>query len=135
MLKPESTGTDAVPDLPLEDGDRFIVPRTPAVVNVQGQVYSSNAFVYEHGLKTKDYMKLAGGPDRLADKKRSFVLRADGSVISEQYAHVDRAEIYPGDTIVVPPMLQKRALLRNLLDISSIVGQFGLGAAAVEVLK
>ena len=43
--------------------------------------------------------------------------------------------MFPGDTIVVPPQIEHRAILRDLLDISSIVGQFGLGAAAINVLK
>jgi hypothetical protein len=37
---------DAVPDLPLEDGDRFLIPRVPSNVTVQGQVYNANAFVF-----------------------------------------------------------------------------------------
>jgi polysaccharide biosynthesis/export protein len=101
QLKPDSLGVDSVPDLALEDGDRFVVPRIPSNVNVEGQVYSANAFVYKPG----------------------------------QYGKFDRAIIYPGDTIVVPPILQKRAILRNLVDIATIVGQFGLGLAAINVLK
>lgn len=135
QLKPDSQGVDAVPDLALENGDRFVVPRVPSNVTVEGQVYSANAFVYEPGLRTIDYLREAGGPDRQADKKREFVLRADGSVVSRQYGKFDKAIIYPGDTIVVPPMLQKRAILRNLVDVATIVGQFGLGIAAINVLK
>ena len=135
QLKPDSRGVDSVPDLALENGDRFVVPRVPSNVTVEGQVYSANAFVYEPGRRTIDYLREAGGPDRQADKKREFVLRADGSVVSRQYGKFEKAMIYPGDTIVVPPMLQKRAILRNLVDIATIVGQFGLGLAAINVLK
>ena len=46
-LKPDSRGVDSVPDLPLEDGDRFVVPRVPSTVIVEGQVYSANAFVFQ----------------------------------------------------------------------------------------
>ncbi|SNS23802.1 protein involved in polysaccharide export, contains SLBB domain of the beta-grasp fold [Granulicella rosea] len=134
-LTPDSHDIDSLPDLALEDGDRFVVPRLPSVVNVAGQVYSANAFVYSSGRRTIDYLRQAGGPDRQADAKRTFVIRADGSVFSNQYGKVDRALINPGDTIVVPLRLDRRAILRNLLDISNIVGQFGLGAAAIEVLK
>ena len=81
-LKPDSQGIESLPDLALEDGDRFVVPSVPAVVNVEGQVYSANAFVYELGRDSRAYLKLAGGPDRLADKKREFVLRADGHMRS-----------------------------------------------------
>jgi len=110
------------------------VPRVPSNVSVEGQVYSANAFVYERGRRAIDYLREAGGPDRQADKGRSFVLRADGSVFSQQYGKVDKATIFPGDTIVIPPRLEKRAILRNLVDIATIIGQFGLGIAAVHTL-
>ena len=134
-VKPDSQGVDAVPDLPLEDGDRFVVPRVPDTVSVEGQVYSANAFVYTHGRKERDYLKQAGGPDRNADKKRTFVLRADGSVFSRQYGNVEKASIFPGDTIIVPPQISHTAILRNLVDLSQVIGGIGLGAAAINVLK
>jgi protein involved in polysaccharide export with SLBB domain len=134
-VKPDSRGIDAVPDLPLEDGDRFVVPRVPSTVAVEGQVYSANAFVFVRGRKERDYLRQAGGPDRNADKKRTFILRADGSVYSRQYGDVDRATMFPGDTIVVPPNFNHRAVLRDLVDISSVIGGFGLGVAAIDLLR
>ena len=135
QLKPDSEGVDKLPDLALEDGDRFIVPKIPANVYVTGQVYSANAFVFEPGRRTANYLKLAGGPDREADRRRAFVLRADGSVLSRQYANFEHALIYPGDTIVVPPVINKRAILRNLIDVSNVVGQLGIGVAAINLLR
>ncbi len=132
-LKPDSRTIEDVPDLPLEDGDRFVVPRVPSTVSVEGQVYSANSFVYVRGHREHDYLRQAGGPDRGADRKRTFILRADGSVFSTQYGNVEHATLFPGDTIVVPPQLDRRALLRNLVDISSVIGQIGLGAAAIAL--
>jgi polysaccharide export outer membrane protein len=129
-FKPNSVGIDSVPDLALEDGDRFVVPR----INVEGQVYNSNAFVYLPNQHVIDYLRRAGGPDREADKKRMFLLRADGSVISRQYADVAHAGVYPGDTIVVPPIIDKRAVLQRILDIANIIGNLGFGVAAIDVL-
>lgn len=134
-LKPDSRTLEDIPDLPLEDGDRFVVPRVPSTVAVEGQVYSANAFVFQRGFKESDYLRKAGGPDRQADKRRTFILRADGSVYSSQFGNVAKATMFPGDTVVVPPTYDRRAIFRNLLDISNIISQFGLGAAAVEVLK
>lgn len=133
-LKPDSQGIDSIPDMALEDGDRFVVPRVPSNVNVEGQVYSANAFVYRPGQRAFDYMQKAGGPDREADKHRIFLLRADGSVISQQYAHVYKAPIYPGDTIVVPPILDRRSVLQRVVDISQIVSSFGIAITALAVL-
>jgi polysaccharide export outer membrane protein len=133
-LKPDSRGIDEVPDIALEDGDRFVVPRVPANVTVQGQVYNANAFVFTPGEIVLDYLHRAGGPDREADRRRMFVLRADGSVVSRQYANVAHSPIYPGDTIVVPPVLDKRALVQKILDVAQIVGNFGIGIAAIDIL-
>ena len=133
-LKPNSSGIDSLPDLALEDGDRFVVPRVPDNVNVAGQVYSANAFVYTSGEHVIEYMKRAGGPDRQADRKRTFILRADGSVVSRQYDDVNRAAIFPGDTIVVPPNIDRRSILQRIVDIASIVGNFGIGIAATVIL-
>ncbi len=133
-LQPDSRGIDSVPDLPLEDGDRFVVPRVPANVTVQGQVYNANAFVYAPNERVINYLRRAGGPDRDADKKRIFLLRADGSVISSQYNKVQDARIYPGDTIVVPPVIDKRALLQRVSAIASIVGNLGIGLGTLAIL-
>lgn len=133
-FKPNSLGVDSVPDIALEDGDRFVVPHIPANVTVEGQVYSANAFVYTPGLRVGDYLHRAGGPDRQADKRRIFLLRADGSVVSQQYFNVSRAPIYPGDTVVVPPILDKRAVLQRIIDITSVIGNLGLGLAGIGLL-
>jgi protein involved in polysaccharide export with SLBB domain len=147
QLKPDTKDIAALPDLTLEDGDRFVVPKTPSTVSVQGQVYDANAFVYEKGKRVKDYLYLAGGPDRNADKKRAFILRADGSVVSNQYSaslgqralfvsrNFEDITMLPGDTVVVPPIVEKGSVLRNLTDVASIISGFGLGAAAINVLK
>jgi protein involved in polysaccharide export with SLBB domain len=100
-------------------------------VTVEGQVYNANAFVYTPNERVINYLQRAGGPDREADKKRMFLLHADGSVVSRQYSDVEHAHIYPGDTIVVPPILDKRSVLQRISAIASIVGNFGLGLAAL----
>ena len=133
-LKPDSSGIDALPDIALEDGDRFVVPRVPSNVTVEGQVYSANAFLYMPGKRAKVYLHEAGGPDRQADHKRMFILRADGSVVSQQYTDIDKAMIYPGDTIVVPPYLQPKNTLQRTLNIAQIAGNLALSAAAIAVL-
>ena len=135
QLKPDSRGIDSVPDLELEDGDQFVVPKVPATVSVEGEVYSANAFLFKRGERTIDYLKEAGGPDRQADMKHAFVLRADGSVYSQQYGNIKHATIFPGDTIVIPPQLQKLSVMRELIDIGTVVSQFGIGIAAINLLQ
>ncbi len=140
-LQPDSQGADSIPKLPLENGDRLMVPSVPSTVNVVGTVYNHAAFLYSLDLRLGDYLQDAGGPSRYADRARMFVIRADGSVIAKDSrshlftAGFDSLRMYPGDTLVVPSNTSKTTLLRGLLDWSQVISSFGIGAAAVNVLK
>jgi protein involved in polysaccharide export with SLBB domain len=107
-LTPAASGVDNLPDLPLEDGDRFIVPTRPSSVNVVGAVYEQSTFLFNSQQRVYGYLKQAGGASRDADKDHAFVIRADGSVLSRASSksfwgnEFDQARIHPGDTIVVP---------------------------------
>ena len=68
----------------MEDGDRFIVPPVPATVNVVGAVYDQNSFLFAPGKRASVYLQLAGGPNRDADRKHEFIIRADGEVVSRR---------------------------------------------------
>jgi protein involved in polysaccharide export with SLBB domain len=139
-LQPDSQNVTQLPDLPLEDGDRFIVPRVPSTVSVDGAVYNQNSFVYDPHRRLGDYIRLAGGANRDADKNRAYVIRAGGAVISKQYSSSLRGSgfeslrLYPGDTVVVPLNLDKGKNLRLIVDLAQIVGQFGIAIAASAVV-
>ena len=139
--KPNSSGISALPPIQLEDGDRFVVPSKPATVNVVGSVYDQNSFLYVQGRRVGDYLHLAGGPNRNADKKHAFVIRADGSVLSRAAASgvwgntFDSTTIYPGDTIVVPEKVYGASTMRAFLEWSQLFSQLALGAAAIAVIQ
>jgi protein involved in polysaccharide export with SLBB domain len=139
-LPADSTSITQIPDLPLEDGDRFIVPRFPLTVSVDGAVYNQNSFVYDPHLRVGDYIRLAGGANRDADTNRAYVIRAGGSVISRQYSsslrgnRFESLHVNQGDTIVVPLNLDKGKTMRLIVDIAQIVGQFGIAVAAANTV-
>jgi polysaccharide export outer membrane protein len=140
-VHPDSKAVADIPDLPLEDGDTFIVPQIPSSVDVFGSVYTQNSFLYDSHKRAVDYIRQAGGGTRTADTGRSYIVRADGSIISRQFSsslftgNFNSTHLYPGDAVIVPEQVDKRPLLRNLVDIATIVGQFGLGIAAINVLQ
>jgi polysaccharide export outer membrane protein len=139
-LKPSSTAVDDLPDLALEDGDRLIVPFRPATVEVVGTVYNQGAFLYDRQKRARDYLRQAGGATKDADKSQIFIIRANGSVISNQRysafsGGIGTLPMMPGDTIFVPENFTRGSFVRNLKDIAQIAGQFGLAAAAINVLK
>jgi polysaccharide export outer membrane protein len=137
---PEEGKMRDLPELPLEDADRLMVPSQPSMVSVFGSVYSENSFIYKPEKRVADYLSQAGGPTKSADDASIYVLRADGSVLSKQnsgyfLSSFDGSRLMPGDSIVVPENLDRTTVTRALKDISQIFYQFGLGAAAIKVLQ
>jgi protein involved in polysaccharide export with SLBB domain len=145
-LAPSVEKLDELPEVPLEHGDRLVIPSRPGFVTVAGAVVNNNAFLWKPGRTAGDYIKLAG-LDEGAEISNMFILRADGTV---NHANDQRGifgfggglqsqPLYPGDAVVVPNQLDfetwGRALVRNLKDWSQIFSQFGLGAAAIQTLR
>ncbi|MGB7264258.1 MAG: polysaccharide biosynthesis/export family protein [Terracidiphilus sp.] len=140
-MQPNSTGLASLPNITLEDGDRFVVPHIPATVNVVGAVYDQNSFLFAENTRAETYLRLAGGPNKDADRKREFIIRADGEVVSHDTSNglwgneFNNLHVYPGDTIVVPEKLPKQSALYGLMNWSSVFSQLALGAASVNVIQ
>jgi protein involved in polysaccharide export with SLBB domain len=140
-IKPSDGGVESFPELAMEDGDRIVVPHKPSTVSVVGSVYNQNSFLYEEKNSVRDYLKSAGGGTRDADMKHVFVIRADGSVLSKTNTSgfwsggLESVRVVPGDTIVIPAKLDKGSTLRAFKDWSQVISQFGLGAAAINILR
>ncbi len=130
-----------VPELELEDGDRFYVPSKPSTVTVMGTVYNQNAFIYKKGLTISDYVAKAGGATRDGDEGEVYLIRADGLVYSKRQGSVfgfgggfDGRKAMPGDAIVVPEKLERYNLTKELRDWSQIFFQFAIGAASMKTI-
>ena len=91
-------------DVLLRNGDVLRVPRQPQEVTVIGEVQNATSHLYDPSLSRDDYMRLSGGTTQRADKKRIYVVRANGSVEGDSGSLWFRGSgrIEPGDTIVVP---------------------------------
>lgn len=140
-LRPDSRTADALPALPLENGDTLLVPSRPATVNVLGTVYNQGSFLYNPADRLRDYLAESGGAARYADRKHIFVIRADGSVVAKDSRSkligndFDELPMYPGDTIIVPAYIKKGAVFNNVLSWSQLVGGMGVSAAAINALR
>ncbi|MDA7687723.1 SLBB domain-containing protein, partial [Pseudomonadales bacterium] len=82
-----------------------MMPLQSQSVTVVGEVQYATSHVYEPGLSVGDYIERSGGENMKADKKRIYVVRANGSVFlpseSRWFKRGDNA-IQAGDTVVVP---------------------------------
>jgi protein involved in polysaccharide export with SLBB domain len=134
----------AVADLPniqLEDGDRFVIPSKPSTVNVVGAVYDQNSFLFRNSREVRSYLRLAGGPTKSADGGDSFIIRADGSVVSRHSRNgvfgntFATMRLNAGDTVVIPEKVPRPSGLRNFISYTQIFSSLALGAAAIAVLQ
>jgi protein involved in polysaccharide export with SLBB domain len=139
-FKPDSTGTEVIPDISLENGDMFLVPSVPSTVNAVGAVFNQNSFLYRPQGRLESYLQLAGGPNSDADKKHMFVVRANGSVVSKEAVNGTwgnefyKLRLNPGDTIVVPDKSIKPSSLRAFMNVSQFLAQLAFAAAAATAV-
>jgi len=120
--------------LGLENNDRIFVPPRPKTVGVFGAVYQTGSFLYAPATRIGDYLKLAGGPQKFADRGDIFVVRANGAVLSSHQVHgLGSKPALPGDVIFVPVRTSPNAF-DKLVEIASLVYEFGIGALTLKAL-
>jgi len=123
-------------DIQLIDGDTIIVPRKRQTIKVIGEVYAPNSHFFDPNKKPYDYISLSGGLNDFADKNSIYVIKQNGSVFnlssSGRFFRDDSNNISAGDTIVVPIQFSTFSGLRATTEISQIVYQLALSAAAVN---
>ncbi len=134
-----------LPALALEDGDRLYIPPRPTSVGVFGSVFNAGNYLFGNDRNVVDYLNLAGGPTRGADAGSTFIVRANGSVVSARQrgggswfsngSGLDGVNAEPGDTLFVPEEPNKTTFVQNAKDWTQILYQFGLGVAALQVLR
>jgi len=136
QMAPDSA---ALPPMQLEDGDRLYVPARPTSVGVFGSVFNTGNFVFDGSRNIGDYLQMAGGPTRGADKDAAFVLRANGSVVSNLQGSswfssgpLASMAALPGDTVFVPEEMNKTTRLQDAKDWTQILYQLGLGLAGLR---
>lgn len=136
VLELTPSSTDLPVDMMLENNDRIIVPPRVETVGVVGAVYRPASFLLSRGrpISIRDYVEKAGGMIRGADRGNVFVVRANGSVLTRKQGAL-RASAWAGDTIFVPIKTQSSSLFAKLRDIATLIGQFGLTAAALAAIQ
>lgn len=136
-LEPDTTALPA--DFVLENDDRIFIPPRPTTIGVFGAVYQPGSFVFKSASTVGDYLKLAGGPRKMADRSDIFVVRANGAVVSMHQSRGWSSDILgkpalPGDVVFVPVKTHQGQLFDRIKDVAQVLYQMGLGAAALKVL-
>lgn len=137
-----NSSNEKLADLPyfeMDNGDTVYIPPRPTTVDVIGQVFNAATFAYDKSLDIGDYIKQAGGENDYADTSNEYVLQANGIIYSKAqtgwYQAFATKSANPGDTIIVPQNMQFGSAMQNLLNWTTILSNFGMGAAAIAVFK
>lgn len=124
----------------LQGGDVLEVPQTPSAVNVLGQVYNPTSLIPVENQDVAYYLAKAGGPTKEADESDIYLIKTDGTVVSrQQYSFFSSLffcgflsqTLEPGDTIVVPQEYDKIAWMKEIKDMTTILGQIALTAGVL----
>jgi protein involved in polysaccharide export with SLBB domain len=120
-------------DIVLKGGDELLVPDLRQEVTVLGEVQYATSHVFDRTLSRDDYLAKSGGLSQRADKKRIYVVRANGEVVPNAggawFRRDSGGDVRAGDSIVVP--LDVDQPLVRWGAITQIIYNLALGAAAV----
>ena len=107
-------------------------------MTVIGEIQDPTSHLYNPNLSRDDYIRLSGGLTAQADRKRVYVVRADGSVVANEgsrwFSRGSNIQIQPGDTIVVPINAEQMLPLPFWQAVTGIMYNVAIAAAAVHAL-
>jgi protein involved in polysaccharide export with SLBB domain len=133
IIKGRAGGPD---DVVVRDGDKLVIPKITQEITILGEVQSPTSHVFEPGLTRDDYIAKSGGATQKADRKRIYVVRANGDVVSGGRAGWFRRsqsiEIHPGDTIVVPLDTERISPLPLWQAVTTIIYNLAIGFILVH---
>jgi protein involved in polysaccharide export with SLBB domain len=121
-------------DVQVRAGDELYVPKRAGMVVVDGSVYNPTGITYKPGKNAGWYLKQAGGPTAMADRKGIFVVRADGSVAGGPggvfSGGAESAELRPGDLVVVPEQIYSFSTkFKSTMAVAQIASSVGSAIA------
>jgi len=123
-------------DVVVKDGDKLVVPKKTQEVTILGEVQSPTSHVFEPGLTRDDYIDKSGGTTQKADRKRIYIVRANGDVISGHrggwFRKTQDITMRAGDTIVVPLDTERVNLLPLLQAVTTIIYNLAIGFILVH---
>ena len=130
-------GPEGAPgDVVLRDGDMLLIPKKTQEVTILGEVQSPTSHVFQAGLTRDDYIAKSGGITQKADRKRIYVVRANGDVLTGErsgwFRRSHSVEIHPGDTIVVPLDTERIRALPLWQAVTTILYNLAVALLAVR---
>ncbi|BAU48119.1 polysaccharide export protein [Sulfurifustis variabilis] len=119
-------------DVVMQPGDRLVVPQRPDEVTVIGEVYHPTSHIHVDRYTRDSYVKLSGGVTERGNRRAAYVVHADGSVSPPGGWFGGDVAVGPGDTVIVPLKVDRISSLKIFTDVSTILFQLAVTAAALD---
>ena len=120
----------------LRGGDQILVPKKTQEITILGEVQSPTSHIFQAGLTRDEYIARSGGTTQKADRKRIYVVRANGDVVSGGrsgwFRRTESVDIRPGDTIVVPLDTERVRGLPLWQSVTTIIYNLAVALLAVR---
>jgi polysaccharide export outer membrane protein len=125
-------------DVLVRNGDKLMVPKKTQEITILGEVQSPTSHVYQPGLTRDDYIAKSGGTTQKADKKRIYIVRANGDVVasgrSGWFRRSQSVGMRQGDTIVVPLDTERVRALPQWQAVTTIMYNLAIAILALHGL-
>ena len=112
----------------LQAGDELTIPKRPAHVSIIGSVQKDTVASYSSDKRLSAYLSAAGGANRIADLKRTYILLPNG----ESTTADENIIIPPGAVIVVPPKTDRLSILGLTDLVSRVLGNIATSVLAIN---
>ena len=126
-------------DIVLQDGDVIEIPHYSPEVFVFGEVLNPGSKSFKASRSLKDYLKLAGGEGRLADKSRIILIHPNGDTFLHtgplNFFKNDNLEVYPGSVIYVPRRIGKIEGVNYAAVVAPIFSSLALSLASLNSIS
>ena len=144
-IEPENLGriagnfsplSESLSETTLFEGDTVVIPKISNVINIIGAVLNPLAFEYSDEVRLESAIKRAGGYQSYADKRRVYIIKANGLVEKNaRNIFQGNSKLEPGDTIVVPTKINSNnTVIQSLAPVMQILSDLSFSAAALDNL-
>ena len=123
-------------DIVLQHNDRIVIPQIQKVIYLFGDFKQPSNLSYDPNLSLKDYIKMAGGTNKSAQKELIVI---DPSGISQSYKlglfASNKVDLYPGSIVYAPRDIAKLDGVRYAASVSPILSSLALSLASLNSIN
>lgn len=135
-MDPNKISSDPTLDIMLEQGDNIYIPKINSIVTIVGNVLNPITVPYNPSFNSMDYVDLAGGFNKLADKRATYIVQPNGisRKVRSNLFSLNKLTPLPGSTIIVPRKANALDTMSFLKSATPILADLAVTAASITAI-